>query len=386
MKTIFKATIIVSLLLFTSFNVYNKKLHASTLNSLYSQLNKLQQDVSSTNQNISSTKQSIENNKIAIENAGKDIENKQSEILDNQTEINDLETDKKIKFEEIKDLLVYYQTNNTLNSEISFVVDSTSLTDSIHRKSTVNTLTDKSNDKIDEFIGIQDDLTVKNQKLTTDISSLEKMQIEFEEKIKEFQITLTDLSGYKVTAADKVKDMKNTIAYYEGLGCKKTEDLEACKKRTNNIVPNASGFSSPLDNGYISSEFGWRWGSMHAGIDMYNSNRRIMAAANGIVGAVGYDNSRGNYVYIHHTINGSRYSTAYFHMSSSAYVNIGQQVNTNTQLGSMGNTGNSTGPHLHFEILVNWYGLTGYNSSLARNPRNYLSYPAIGVYWSGRNR
>ncbi|MFV0425071.1 MAG: murein hydrolase activator EnvC family protein [Bacilli bacterium] len=386
MKNFIKVAFATAFTIVSCFAVIDNDMSAKTLNDLYSELSALESEVTNTKTSIAETEQNIENNKAAIEQAATDISTKQTEIIDNQTEINTLEGEKDTKKEEIKDLLVYYQTNNTINAEISFVVDAQSLTDSIHRETTVDILTEKSNGKIDEFIAIQEDLETKNENLVSDISELENMQAKFETAIAEYEVTLNDLSEYQVSAADEVGDMKNTISYYEGLGCKKTEDLEVCKNRTSNVVPNSSGFVSPMNSGYISSEMGWRWGAMHAGLDMFSGDTRILAAAPGIVGAIGYDGSRGNYVYVHHTINGQRYSTAYFHMSSSAYVSMGQQVDVNTQLGNMGNTGNSTGAHLHFEILVDWYGLTGYNTSLARNPRNYLSYPAIGVYWSGRNR
>lgn len=386
MKNIIKLISVFSVLIFSTFYTINNELNAKTLNDLYSELSKLETEVTNTKSNLEQTKANIEEHKTAIQNATYAISSKETEINENQIEINDLEDAKEKKKEEIKELLVYYQANSLVNDELSFVVNADSITDSIHREATVEVLTEKSGDKINEFIAIQTELVDKNNTLTSDIAELEQMQIAFEKEIAEFEITVTDLTEYQVSAADKVKDMKNTIKYYEGLGCKKAEDLEACKERTSTVVPNTSGFTSPMDAGYITSEFGWRWGSQHAGIDMSGGNSIIYAAAPGIVGAVGYDGSRGNYVYVHHTINGQRYSTAYFHLASSAYVSMGQQVNTSTQLGVMGNTGNSTGAHLHFEILVNWYGLTGYNSSLARNPRNFLSYPAVGVYWSGRNR
>ncbi len=384
-KTV-KFLLVISVLLVSFLNVSSHKLSAKTLNDLYAELATLEDEVSNTQSSIDSTTESIESNRQAIEDATQDIADKQDEIDNNQDEIYALEDEKDAKDEDIRDLLVYYQTNNTVNAELEFFFNADSLTDSIHRENTVDFLTGKSNDKINEFIDIQEDLTLKNEELATDIDDLVQMQADFEAQIAEYELSLNDLNQYKVGAAEKVTDMKNTISYYEGLGCKADEDLEACKERTSTVVPNSSGFVSPMEAGYITSNFGWRGGGYHAGLDMAGSNTTIYAAAPGIVGARGYDGSRGNYVYIHHTINGQRYSTAYFHMSGGAYVSIGQQVTTTTALGNMGNTGYSFGAHLHFEILVNWYGLTGYNSSLARNPRNYLSYPAVGQYWSGRNR
>lgn len=386
MKNFAKLIIIFAILVFSNFYVVNRDIHAQTLDDLYDELALLEQEVEDAKTSIDDTNASIQANEEAIAAATETIATKQEEIDTNQAEIYVLEEEKEQKDEDIRDLLIYYQTNNTTNEELSFVVNADSLTDSIHRENVVDSLTSKSSDKINEFIAIQESLTTKNEELATDIEELYTLQDNLTNQIAEYELTIDDLNKYQVGAAEKVTDLKNTIAYYEGLGCGASEDLEACKERNKAVVPNASGFVSPMEDGYITSNFGWRWGRIHAGIDMSGSSTAIFAAAPGIVGAVGFDKSRGNYVYVHHTINGARYSTAYFHMSSSAYVSVGDNVDVNTQLGNMGNTGNSSGPHLHFEILVDWYGLTGYNSSLARNPRNFLSYPAVMVYWSGRNR
>lgn len=109
-------------------------------------------------------------------------------------------------------------------------------------------------------------------------------------------------------------------------------------------------FAWPAEGGYISSKRGERWGRMHEGIDIARPNGfAIKAADNGVVVAAGYDGGLGNRVIIDHN-NG--YRTVYGHMSS-LNVKVGQTVPQGTQIGVMGNTGRSTGVHLHFEVLKN---------------------------------
>lgn len=109
-------------------------------------------------------------------------------------------------------------------------------------------------------------------------------------------------------------------------------------------------FTWPTVGGYISSSMGSRWGSYHRGIDIARpSNYTIKAADNGIVTFVGWDNSYGNKVVINHN-NG--YETVYAHLSSIS-VAVGQVVAQESKIGVMGSTGNSTGTHLHFEVLKN---------------------------------
>ena len=107
----------------------------------------------------------------------------------------------------------------------------------------------------------------------------------------------------------------------------------------------------PAVGGYISSYQGTRWGKFHRGIDIARpSNKSILAADNGTVTSAGWDGSGyGNKVTINHN-NGI--TTLYAHLSS-IDVKVGQTVSQGQKIGVMGSTGNSTGVHLHFEILQN---------------------------------
>jgi murein DD-endopeptidase MepM/ murein hydrolase activator NlpD len=110
----------------------------------------------------------------------------------------------------------------------------------------------------------------------------------------------------------------------------------------------SSGFIWPV-SGVVTSGFGMRWGRMHEGIDIAApSGTGIRAAAAGRIIYTGYMGGYGNITIIDH---GSGLSTAYAHQSS-IYVG-GGSVSQGTVIGAVGTTGNSTGPHLHFEVRVN---------------------------------
>ncbi len=110
----------------------------------------------------------------------------------------------------------------------------------------------------------------------------------------------------------------------------------------------SSGFIWPV-NGVVTSGFGWRWGRMHEGIDIAASTgTSIRAVAAGTVIFAGYMGGYGNLVIVDH---GNGLSTAYAHQSA-IYVGSGS-VSQGTVIGAVGSTGNSTGPHLHFEVRVN---------------------------------
>nr|WP_050982574.1 M23 family metallopeptidase [Mycolicibacterium phlei] len=102
--------------------------------------------------------------------------------------------------------------------------------------------------------------------------------------------------------------------------------------------------------GVFTSGFGYRWGVLHGGIDIANSiGTPVLAASDGVVIAAGPYAGYGNHVKIRHA-DGT--VTLYGHLSS-WQVEVGQRVWAGDQIAKMGNTGNSTGPHLHFEVLLN---------------------------------
>jgi murein DD-endopeptidase MepM/ murein hydrolase activator NlpD len=93
-----------------------------------------------------------------------------------------------------------------------------------------------------------------------------------------------------------------------------------------------------------------RWGRLHAGIDIpLGMGTGIRAADGGSVSIAGVMGGYGNYICIQH---GGALSTCYAHLSSIG-VSVGQSVSQGQVIGASGNTGNSTGPHLHFETRVN---------------------------------
>lgn len=105
-------------------------------------------------------------------------------------------------------------------------------------------------------------------------------------------------------------------------------------------------FVLPAD-GVFTSGFGARWGATHMGIDIANSvGTPIVAAADGVVVESGPASGFGLWVRIEHS-NG--FVTVYGHLNSSV-VEEGQHVEAGEEIAEMGNRGQSTGPHLHFEV------------------------------------
>lgn len=118
-------------------------------------------------------------------------------------------------------------------------------------------------------------------------------------------------------------------------------------------VQREARLSQPLyvmpTKGIFTSNFGYRWGVLHAGIDLANAiGTPILAVSDGVVIDVGPTAGYGMWVKLRHA-DGT--VTLYGHVNTTL-VNVGQYVVAGDQIATMGTRGNSTGPHLHFEVLL----------------------------------
>ncbi|MCB2120134.1 MAG: peptidoglycan DD-metalloendopeptidase family protein [Rhodobacteraceae bacterium] len=120
-------------------------------------------------------------------------------------------------------------------------------------------------------------------------------------------------------------------------------------------------FAMPLKTSFrYTSPFGRRWGRMHEGVDLAGAHGSpIYATADGVVVHAGPENGYGQLVSIRHDFG---LETRYGHLSA-INVTVGQKVSRGDKIGAMGNTGRSTGTHLHYEVRVN---------GAAKNPMIYI--------------
>ena len=158
--------------------------------------------------------------------------------------------------------------------------------------------------------------------------------------------TLATVQGDKEDALDHMRELQAQSAE---LGAR------IRSAQTSSIVPaptgaaSAAGFVWPV-HGILTSGFGWRWGRMHEGIDLaVGSGTPVVSSVAGTVIVAGWLGGYGNLVVVDH---GNGLSTAYGH-NASVTVGVGQSVAQGQLIAYSGNTGHSTGPHVHFEVRIN---------------------------------
>ncbi|MDG0817118.1 M23 family metallopeptidase [Bdellovibrio svalbardensis] len=135
---------------------------------------------------------------------------------------------------------------------------------------------------------------------------------------------------------------QSVIDLWEGLS-----ERQSLLSATPNIKPAKGWLTSRF--GYRSSPFSGK-SVLHAGLDIAAApGSPVYAPADGVVTFASYDEGYGKLVSVDH---GYGVSTRFGHMSQ-IYVQVGQRVNKWDVLGAVGNTGRSTGPHLHYEVRIN---------------------------------
>ena len=194
----------------------------------------------------------------------------------------------------------------------------------------------------------------ENTEQELDLSILEKYtQNKDEVKVAEIEVAKTDVNNKITETLEKQEAEKQA----EEAAKKAQEELDA--------MPEINGIkiaTKPI-SGTITSRYGESSRlrqSTHTGLDISaTTGTDIKAVASGTVTCAKYSGSYGNLVKIDH---GNGVETWYGH-TSKMYVKVGQEVKAGDVIAAVGSTGNSTGPHLHLEILVN---------GVAYNPQNYL--------------
>lgn len=197
----------------------------------------------------------------------------------------------------------------------------------------------------------------------------------------------TKFSGYRVVHQEGVNGSERvikTVTYIDGELEDTQYSYETIKEPVDEIVTVGTkttvngvyvgyatkmGFLWPAPScHYVSSPYGWRSSGWHNGIDLCRAGggaygTPVIASKGGIVERVQRSNSSyGHMILIDH---GDGYKTRYAHLvAGSILVSVGQRVEAGQTIGKVGSTGNSTGPHLHFEVI--WQGET-------QNPARYIS-------------
>lgn len=335
---------------------------------------------------------------FAMTETKQQIRDKNAEIEETQAEISKLDEEIAILLDKIavrdellqKRMRALQESGGAVNY-LDVLLGANSFSDLITRVTAVTTFLEADKELLrthqsdkDNLVLAQESQKIKLAELDQAKKDLEVMVADLDKQITEKNEVLSYLTAQEEEMHEdlqELEDQESLLKAQEAAIKKQIAAWEAAQAAQNSsssvTTPNqnVSGriFINPT-TGRKTSDFGQRWGTFHSGIDIGKNGRTgdipIVASASGTVIRANYDRSYGNVVFISHVINGKVYTTVYAHMEQ-FFVSTGQQVQQGQLLGYMGNTGNSTGPHLHFEIHEgSWNG----SRSNAVDPLKYVSY------------
>lgn len=330
------------------------------------QQNEAQQELNAVQDDIGTTLDKIQSTENAISSFIQKIQQKESEIATSEEQIKQLEGEISKLKEIVAERARVSQRLSRTNTILEVISESTSIVDFIKNLRVVTHFAESDAEAMEQLKVLVTEqqnllatLKVQKEELAASKASLEQER--------------ANLEAYEATLQSQKAEIAKQIQQLESERLSQAEIIAIAEEQKNLLVTQTSGgFIIPLKTGYVSCEF--MCYSNHTGIDLGNSgdtSTPVMAAAAGTVIRAGWHAAYGWHVMISHNMDGKTITTVYAHMHSSPLVSVGQQVAQGTQLGTMGNTGNSFGAHLHFEMYDGYY-----NYPYAVNPRKYINFPS----------
>lgn len=373
--------------------------------SISSQKNELNQKIQETKDNLNEVNSQKEESQDKVNNLSSqidsyeskinslksEIETKTNEVNELQKKLDELEAERE-KNQSLLDerLVTLYESGEV--SYLDMLLSSTDLTDFISSYYMIETLTAADKELIQNLENDKKEIADTQEKVNNSLGEIEKNKTELESVQQE----LSKAKNEEQTKVDKLTeqshDLENDVEEYE----KKMKELDAKEKaqeaalqkkyeeakkkaeQGNSSGSNSNsgsssggsvsskGFIRPVKTGKITAGMYYSSGKYHGAVDFGVSvGTPVYAAADGIVvtSTWGGSDSYGYYIKIKH-YNGLY--TLYAH-GSSLVAKVGQEVKQGQLIMYSGNTGKSTGSHLHFEVRV---APGGYNNRV--NPLNYL--------------
>lgn len=246
---------------------------------------------------------------------------------------------------------------------LNVIFSSTSFSDLLNRTQYIQYVNDYDNKIYEEYLESINKIELKIAEINEQISEIEMLQAEAEENQAKLEAEIENKKVLLAQAEDDIALNEASIAQLEAeeaeiqAQIKKAEEEAARTASMANFKYSGGKFGWPVPSiTRINSYFGYRihpiFGTkkLHAGIDISGpTGTDIVAAEDGVVTSASYMSGYGYAIIISH---GNGYSTLYGH-NSKLLVSKGDTVSKGQHISEMGSTGNSTGPHCHFEVRVN---------------------------------
>ncbi len=314
-----------------------------------------------------------------IDNLNRLITDKEFEIATTETELTEAKGVADRQYDTMKKRIKFVYERGE-QSTIQMLLSSKSFVDFLNKAEFITRISAYDKRMLDSYIDAKNLVAAKEQELIEQKNALDDAKAAVLNEQDALEALMEDKEKEITVYEGDINNKEAAIAEYEAMIAEQDQiikDLEAAileeKKRLlaenkKAIVYDGGQFKWPAPSyTRISDEYGYRihpilgTEQFHNGVDMAApSGSPILAAYDGEVIAASYSPTMGNYIMIDH---GDGLITIYMH-ASSVSVSNGTMVARGEQIGCVGSTGRSTGPHLHFSVRLNGSYVS---------PWNYLS-------------
>lgn len=337
------------------------------LNALETKIILLQDKIDALEDSKSALQSEIDSIQVKITKTEQDLVKAQEEIDKKQAEFDE-------NYElYCKRLKAMYVSGKASNLEVLLTCEDMSAI--LTRSQMIKSVSEQDSKALDELMTKMEEIEAKKQEfeikrneLNEDKDALEKSKQELQSQINEIDKSKTQLDSEAAECNALMKKLSSQQSEFMELIETNQEQIQAIENEIRSAAAGSSygsgsgELSYPTDSRTVSAGYpNYSSGRYHGGIDFpVSSGSNVYAAADGTVILVKHlTYSYGYYVMIDH---GDGLSTLYAH-NSQILVSTGQQVSRGQVIAYSGSTGNSTGPHCHFEVRVNGSQV---------NPFNYL--------------
>ena len=349
------------------------------LNNIRNEMSDLKSNILEYSKQLRDYDAQIEELERQIEVLNRSIEGMEVEIQELLDSIIELEASIKERDATIQERMISMQGFLSINGFVEIIMGASSFTDLVRRVEGISDITYYDNEQIRL-------LQVEKEKLEEDKIELERQRNVLEDNRENLLLNQETVEGLKNQVneiIDEYRRQESTLAKMEQEAVSDLANVQSQLKKIsgalNAIVP-STGWIRPISGGFRVSAGVWSYpgGGVHLGTDMAASvGTPIVAAANGFViyssdscptyGYLGNSCGRpgssfgGNQVYLMVSVNSKTYVLRMLHMQSGTPIARGSMVNAGEVIGKVGSSGNSSGPHLHVEVIylgtntINYY-------------------------------
>jgi murein DD-endopeptidase MepM/ murein hydrolase activator NlpD len=360
---------------------------AATKSELQNKQNNINQQIKDTENEISAVKEEMSDTMKQIQDLNTQISGYQSEIDDLEYKISDLEKDIEESQEKLNEaekkynkqeeafknrIVAQYEAGETTYLDV--LLGGGSLWDMVSNWYVVSEIADLDNQMLGQMEKNKNEIEEAKKALETNKEQIEVTKKNKEQKASALKSSQATKEQYVNELSDNEKELNAELEKLKKANDAITRELKAMENKYSDKIANLGGTGTlqrPVRSGVITATMYYSSGRYHGALDYgVPVGTEVYAAAEGVVLAAGWSNGGlGYYTCIQHS-GGLR--TYYGHGNGTFYVKPGDVVKKGQLIMLSGNTGNSSGPHLHFEVRVSPYNWSYWGNDSRRDPRNYL--------------